>query len=108
MSRRASKANSTRPRAPGPESARRPTDPPPPRTGFGNWRAWILLGVFVIANVVLAPVLFPEVNDRVTIPYTTFKEQVQAGNVIEITSQGDAIQGDFKQAITWPLAPTPG
>ena len=31
-------------------------------------------------------------------PYTTFREQVQASNVAEITSQGDAIQGSFKQA----------
>src|SRR5689334_5947496 len=97
-----------RPRPPGPESARRPGDNQPPRTGFGNWRAWALLAVFVVANVLLAPILFPETNDRVTIPYTTFKEQVQAGNVSEITSQGDAIQGTFKQAITWPSTPQPG
>src|SRR5579884_1505995 len=74
-----------RPRPPGPESARRPGDNQPPKTGFGNWRAWVLLAVFVVANVLLAPILFPETSDRVTIPYTTFKEQVQAGNVSEIT-----------------------
>src|SRR5256885_6444626 len=95
------KRSTGRPRPPGPESARRPTDHPPP-SGFGNWRAWALLAVFVIANVLLAPILFPETSDRVTIPYTTFKEQVQAGNVSEITSQGDAIQGTFKAAVNWP------
>jgi cell division protease FtsH len=62
----------------------------------------------VLANVVLAPILFPETSDRVTVPYTVFKEQVQAGNVSEITSQGDAIQGDFKQAVTWPQTVAPG
>jgi cell division protease FtsH len=99
---------SRRPRPPGPESARRPSDNQPPRTGFGNWRAWALLAVFVVANVLLAPILFPETSDRVTIPYTTFKEQVQAGNVSEITSQGEAIQGTFKQPVTWPPNPQPG
>ena len=36
------------------------------------------------------------------IPYTLFKEQVQAGNVEEVTSQGDAIQGTFKKEVTYP------
>src|SRR4051812_43650400 len=101
------KRTSERPRPPGPESARRPTEEPP-RSSFGNWRAWALLAVFVVANVLLAPILFPETSDRVTIPYSEFKDQVQAGNVTEITSQGDAIQGDTKTAISWPKTPTQG
>ena len=38
----------------------------------------------------------------VSIPYTLFKEQVQAGNVEEVTSQGDAIQGAFRKEVTYP------
>src|SRR4029078_9700732 len=38
----------------------------------------------------------------VSIPYTFFKEQVQAGNVEEVTSQGDAIQGAFRKEVTYP------
>jgi cell division protease FtsH len=100
--RRDNTDNSNRPRPPGPESPRRPSDHPPPERRFGGWRPWAILAVFVLLNAMLAPVLFPEAVDRVTVPYTTFKEQVQAGNVLEITSRGDAIQGTFKSAVTWP------
>ncbi|HEY3078983.1 MAG TPA: ATP-dependent zinc metalloprotease FtsH [Chloroflexota bacterium] len=102
MDQRRDNANN-RPRPPGPESPRRPTDhPPSERSRFGGWRPWAILAVFVVLNALLAPVLFPEPADRVTVPYTTFKEQVQAGNVIEITSRGDAMQGTFRNPVTWP------
>jgi cell division protease FtsH len=40
---------------------------------------------------------------RVQIPYSpTFLEQVQAGNVSQISSTGDSIQGTFKTAVTYP------
>ena len=35
-------------------------------------------------------------------PYTFFKQQVIAGNVSEITSRGEDIQGLFKQAVADP------
>jgi cell division protease FtsH len=38
----------------------------------------------------------------VDIPYTLFKEQVQAGNVEDVTSRGDAIQGTLKTPVTYP------
>jgi cell division protease FtsH len=100
-----------RPRPPGPEAPRPNASQRPPQhkrpAGLG-W-SWILLLVaFLIANYLLAPVLFPEKPDRITIPYTTFREQVEAGNVIEITSQGDAIQGTFREPVTYPPAPTGG
>jgi cell division protease FtsH len=62
----------------------------------------LLLAFLVLANALLLPVLLPEGNDRVTVPYTTFKEQVAAGDVAEITSSGDAIQGTFRAPVTWP------
>src|SRR5437870_927781 len=52
-------------------------------------------------NWVLMRALAPEPS-YVNIPYTLFKEQVQAGNVEEVTSQGDAIQGTFKKEVTYP------
>src|SRR5207245_10149635 len=53
------------------------------------------------ANWVIMRALAPEPS-YVNIPYTLFKEQVQAGNVEEVTSQGDAIQGTFKKEVTYP------
>jgi len=65
-------------------------------------RFWIILLVLLALNWLLVPLFLPEQQDRVTIPYTLFKQQVAAGNVAEITSQGDDIQGIFKQPIADP------
>ena len=35
-------------------------------------------------------------------PYTFFKQQVQAGNVENVTSVGDSIRGTFKTEVTYP------
>jgi cell division protease FtsH len=100
-----------RPRPPGPESARRPSDHPPKQPKqpwFGSWRPWALLAIFVLLNTILAPILFPDQSDRVTVAYSKFKDEVKADNVAEITSRGDAIQGVFKQPVTVPLRDQPG
>ena len=55
----------------------------------------------MVANWALMRAFAPEPS-YVNIPYTLFKEQVQAGNVEEVTSQGDAIQGTFKNEVTYP------
>ena len=62
---------------------------------------WLTFLVVMAANWVLMRALAPEPS-YVNIPYTLFKEQVQAGNVAEVTSQGDAIQGTFKKEVTYP------
>ena len=62
---------------------------------------WLVAVVVMAANWALMQTLAPAPG-YVTIPYTLFKEQVQAGNVAEVTSQGDAIQGTFKTQVTYP------
>ena len=62
---------------------------------------WLTVLVVLAANWALMQALTPEPS-HVAIPYTLFKEQVQAGNVADVTSQGDAIQGTFKKAVTYP------
>jgi cell division protease FtsH len=62
----------------------------------------LLLLVFLAANWLLVPLLLPEKTNVITVPYTFFREQVTAGNVSDVTSQGDAIQGTFKQPATYP------
>src|SRR5579884_2452596 len=91
----------SRPRPPGPEAPRYPGRPPAPDLRRG-WVWLLLLATFLLLNWIVVPLLFPEKPNRITVPYTTFREQVQAGNVAEITSQGDAIQGTFKQPVTYP------
>ena len=35
-------------------------------------------------------------------PYTFFKEDVRAGNVKSVFSQGDKVEGKFKEPVTYP------
>jgi cell division protease FtsH len=87
------------------------TDGSPPTgrwPGFpGLSSLWLWLAAFLILNALLGPCLASTPTDRVTVPYTTFKEQVEAGNVADVTSRGDAIQGTFKQPVTVPLPDQP-
>ncbi|TMA42058.1 MAG: cell division protein FtsH, partial [Deltaproteobacteria bacterium] len=79
--------------------AKRPEDGRQRRIRPQPW--WLTFLVVMALNWALMRVLAPEPS-YVNIPYTLFKEQVQAGNVDEVTSQGDAIQGTFKKEVTYP------
>jgi len=68
-------------------------------------RTWIVFVVIWVVIFFLIPLLFPGPTDLLTVSYTTFTQQVNAGNVADITSQGTAIQGDFKSAIADPSPP---
>src|SRR6266498_320072 len=65
-------------------------------------RFWIVMAILLALNGLLAPLLFPEPQDRITVPYTFFKQQVADGNVASITSRGEAVQGMFKRAVQDP------
>jgi len=65
-----------------------------------HWRLWLIPAALVVLNVVAAQVLAPHPPEPTVIPYSAFKEQVQAGRVAEITTRGDAIQGTFRGAGT--------
>ncbi len=82
----------------------------PPGSGPGNrpnllmprripW-FWILLTVFLILNYVLSQQMLPRPN-HVTIPYNVFRQQVAAGNIDQVTTSGDAIQGHFRTPFTY-------
>jgi cell division protease FtsH len=85
--------------------------PPPPEETPGGGRRlprlpggtrfwWILIGLLALNWFVVS--LIPDRESRVSVPYTVFREQVQAGNVSEVTSRGDTIQGTFKKEVTYP------
>src|SRR5437588_11080115 len=81
--------------APPGEGERRPMVPSP-------WRRfwWVLLALFAL-NFVLSLALSGK-TERLSVPYTLFYRQVQQGNVREISSKGDAIQGSFRVAVRYP------
>ena len=59
---------------------------------------WIIIALFAL-NFILSFALSGK-PARTKVPYTTFYQQVEAGNVSEISSKGEEIQGDFKKAIS--------
>jgi cell division protease FtsH len=74
--------------------------PSPPRRP--NWSRlwWVLLGLFAINWIVSAMLLGPA--PRPAVSYTFFVQQVDAGNVQEITSTADRIEGVFKREVPYP------
>jgi cell division protease FtsH len=69
------------------------------RAQLRSKRFWLLIAALALANWFLVSTLFPSSSDRVTISYTAFREQVEAGNVTRITSHKDDIQGEFSEQI---------
>src|SRR6266568_2394041 len=96
-----------RPRPPGPNDIQRPAAKNEPPKGNTNlmrpqpW--WISFIVILVLNYLLVQFFLPaSPPQRIDVPYTFFKQQVAAGNVSEVTSRADVIQGLFKQAVTYP------
>jgi cell division protease FtsH len=86
----------------GPE--REKEDRPSPRLTLkppgGRW-FWIGLLVLLMLNWYLGSRV-PEGKTRVEVPYTFFRAQVTQGNVKEISTRGDTIQGDFRAKVRYP------
>src|SRR6185369_3673332 len=76
------------------------------RSLAGRWRRWpqpwwLILGAFLIGNYILTQMFSPQ-SAAIGVPYTFFKQQVEAGNVETITSVGDSIEGQFRTEVTYP------
>src|SRR5260370_35452729 len=70
-----------------------------PRSNLG--RSWLItFAVLLLINVIVTNVLASRGTSRITIPYTTFKQQVVANNVQSIVAMGDIIDGHANKAIT--------
>src|SRR5215203_2525431 len=90
--------------APPAEGGSSPTPPPGNRPPAGrsrgpgkmSARSWLWFALLLLLNFLVVSYLFPDPEAPVEVPYTLFKEQVEASNVEEISSRGDAIEGSFK------------
>ena len=84
---------------PGPTgSGQRP--PIPQRPWWANiW--WLIALAILIWNVVTLVNSHPGAP-TLSLPYSTFLDELNAGNVGTVNIQGTAISGTFKQAITYP------
>ena len=65
-------------------------------------RTWLWFGLILLANFLLFRFLLPGPEAPLEVPYTLFKEQVRAGNVEKIYSQGDTVEGRFEEPLTYP------
>src|SRR5215211_3305930 len=65
-------------------------------------RSWLWFALILLANFLLVRLLFPGPEAPVEVPYTFFKEEVRAGNVEAIYSQGDTVEGRFEEPVTYP------
>ena len=64
----------------------------------GGRRFWVFVLILFAINVWVSTQV-PDEAARLTVPYTFFREQAEAGNVAEVTSRGDMIQGEFRKPV---------
>ncbi|TMF17810.1 MAG: ATP-dependent zinc metalloprotease FtsH, partial [Chloroflexi bacterium] len=83
---------------------RRTSGPPGQRQrGPGIGWGWIItFAVLLLVNIIITNVFSSGGTSRVTIPYTTFKQQVVDDNVKTVTVTGSVIDGHANKAITPP------
>jgi cell division protease FtsH len=67
----------------------------------GGNRFWIILIILLVVNYVIASQASNNPS-RLPVPYSFFREEVGKGNVVEVTSTGDTIEGAFKHATAPP------
>ena len=68
--------------------------------------ALLIFALVLFGNYAFFSIFVPDRPRPTEIPYTVFKQQIEAANVAEVTSRADVIQGTFKQAV--PLQSSPG
>jgi cell division protease FtsH len=87
-----------------PPASGQPGSPQAPRkpVGMPPRRMWLTFLIILALNYALARTLFPSPDAAITVPYTTFKENVASGNVEAIYSKGASIEGRFAKPVTWP------
>ncbi len=83
---------------PAPDGRGKPPEKPP-MLPF-SWRRFVVILVVLLALNYLFVAIFAPAEKRDRIPYTPdFISQIEKGNVKEISSKGDTVQGDFKKKV---------
>ena len=78
---------------------------PPTPPFYKRRRFWLMVVVLLAVNWIISASLTDELH-RLHVPYTVFREQVEADNVASVTSRGDTIQGDFGETHRSPIPTT--
>ena len=104
----ADEARPPAPPAPRPPRGPKPGDPradrapqKPPMLPWSPRRFLVILGVLFFLNWALVQ-LFAPGEERIRVPYNpTFLAEVRTGNVKEISSRADTVQGEFKKEVKY-------
>jgi cell division protease FtsH len=86
----------------------RPTPPGKTPTRRNFWLQWLIF-IIVINLLFYAPLLFGGLSGQqstMNLSYTSFLQQVQQGNVKDVTLTGHAVSGDFKTPLHQPQSGT--
>ncbi len=79
-----------------------PQQTPPQQRRFPFSRRWIIFALVLLAVNFYIGSRATQPQSRVRVPYSPFfLGQVSSGNVREITSKGTAIQGNFREEVTY-------
>jgi cell division protease FtsH len=83
----------------GPVDVDSPKPPPALRTRRipGGRRVWVGIAVLLALNWWVGSSLMDRERDAVRISYSEFRQQVRAGNVQDVTSAGETIEGTFRR-----------
>jgi cell division protease FtsH len=73
----------------------------PPMTPWSWRRLFMIIAVLLILNWLIVAIFAPA-ESRIRVPYNpTFLNQVRDGNVKEISSRGDTVQGEFRTEVKY-------
>ena len=90
-------SGSANPAAKKPDPAAKKDHPMKPRI---SWLGYLAL---LVLNILIVTYLFPDRSPaRVEVAYTFFKQQVEQGNVLEVMTRADVVQGTFRNPVTYP------
>jgi cell division protease FtsH len=78
--------------------SRKPPRPSRPRRLPGRRPLWLGVAVLLAINWWVGAQLLNTDRDAVDISYSEFRKQVRSGNVKEVTSAGDTIEGTFRKS----------
>jgi cell division protease FtsH len=76
----------------------------PQPTPMNMFIVWLIFFALLVWNFV---VWWPTNQPEITIPYSTFLDQVRADNVTKVLIVGDEITGSFAKPLSWPKPTLP-
>jgi cell division protease FtsH len=103
-----------------PRASRADDDAPPPWRTEGlprkrrrdapewwRWGRWVVLSILVILNLWTVNVLLAPEDNRVNVSYNVFVEELDKGNIGQVATRGDAIEGSFTKPVQVPDVDVP-